>query len=192
MRAARQQELAGEPKYVGPKRLTGIRIVMGPEQLSRLVNTYAAALVLYARQWCAAPEDVVQEAFVKLASQRSPPDNVAGWLHRVVRNGALAVARAERRRRRHESAAAQRTPSWFDPASEARLDGEITTVALQTLPLEQRETLVAHLWGGLTFEQIGELSGVSSSTEHRRYLAGLSGLGERLHVPCPKNPKTSN
>jgi RNA polymerase sigma-70 factor (ECF subfamily) len=163
--------------------------VMGPEQLSRLVDEHAAALVLYARQWCAAPEDVVQEAFVKLAAQRHSPDNLIGWLYRVVRNGACAAARAERRRRRHETAAALRTPNWFAPAEGARLDGETAAAALQGLPLEQRETLVAHLWGGLTFEQIGELTGVSSSTAHRRYLAGLSALRERLRVPCPKDPK---
>jgi RNA polymerase sigma factor (sigma-70 family) len=144
---------------------------MGPEQLSRLVDEYAAVLVLYARQWCAAPEDVVQEAFVKLTTQRSLPDNVGGWLYRVVRNAALAAGRAERRRRHHESAAALRMPSWFTPSETARLDSETAAAALQTLPIEQRETLVAHLWGGLTFEQIGELTGVSSSTAHRRYLA---------------------
>jgi RNA polymerase sigma-70 factor (ECF subfamily) len=166
-------------------------IAMGPEQLSRLVDEYAAALVLYARQWCAAPEDVVQEAFVKLAAQCRPPENIGGWLYRVVRNGALAAGRAERRRRRHESAAARQTPSWFAPSEAARLDAEIAATALQGLPLEQREILVTHLWGGLTFEQIGGLMGVSSSTAHRRYLAGLTALRERLRVPCPNDPKTS-
>jgi DNA-directed RNA polymerase specialized sigma24 family protein len=102
--------------FMGWRRLAGINKMMGPEQLSRLVEDYAAALMLYARQWCASAEDVVQEAFVKLASQRSPPDNVAGWLHLVVRNGALAAARAESRRRRHESAAAFRMPNWFVPS----------------------------------------------------------------------------
>jgi RNA polymerase sigma factor (sigma-70 family) len=164
---------------------------MGPEQLSRLVDDYAAALVLYARQWCASPDDVVQEAFVKLAAQRTPPESVGAWLYHVVRNGALAAARAERRRRHHESVAARQAPSWFAPSETARLDTETATAALQSLPLEQREILVAHLWGGLTFEQIGELTGVSSSTAHRRYLAGLSALRERLRVPCPKDPKTS-
>ena len=163
---------------------------MGPEQLSRLVDEYAAALVLYARQWCAAPDDVVQEAFVKLADQRRTPDNLIGWLYRVVRNGALAAARAERRRRHHETVAARRSPSWFLPGEAARLDGEIAAAALQGLPIELRETLVAHLWGGLTFEQIGELTGVSSSTAHRRYLSALDALRERLRVPCPKDPKT--
>src|SRR6516162_1775122 len=69
---------------------------MGPEQLNRLVNEHAAALVLYARQWCAAPEDVVQEAFIKLAARRPSPDNLVGWLYRVVRNGGGAVTKRPR------------------------------------------------------------------------------------------------
>ena len=43
---------------------------MGPEQLGELVDRHAAALVLYARQWCACPEDVVQTAFLKLVRLR--------------------------------------------------------------------------------------------------------------------------
>jgi RNA polymerase sigma-70 factor (ECF subfamily) len=54
------------------------------------------------------------------------------------------------------------------------------------LPLDEREVIVAHLWGGLTFEQIAAVAGCSSSTAHRRYAAGLSALRERLHVPCPE------
>ena len=40
--------------------------------------------------------------------------------------------------------------------------------------MEQREVIVAQLWGGLTFEQVGELMGSSSSTAHRLYQAGLN------------------
>src|SRR5947209_9003125 len=87
--------------------------MMGPDLLGRLVDEHAAALVLYARQWCAAPEDVVQEAFLKLVAQRPPPDEPVPWLFRVVRNGALDAARTQRRRQRHETAAAARAPAWF-------------------------------------------------------------------------------
>ena len=66
---------------------------MGPETLARLVDDHAAALVLYARQWCSAPEDVVQEAFIKLVGQGKPPANPLPWLYRVVRNGALTALR---------------------------------------------------------------------------------------------------
>jgi RNA polymerase sigma factor (sigma-70 family) len=164
---------------------------MSPEQLARLVDQHAAALTLYARQWCDAPEDVVQEAFIKLAAQYTPLDNCTAWLYRVVRNGALTAARAAKRRRHYESAAAAHASTWFLPSDFVGLDGEAATVALAALPLEQRETIVTHLWGGLTFEQIGELCGVSASTAHRRYLAALTALRERLRVPCPNKTMPS-
>jgi RNA polymerase sigma-70 factor (ECF subfamily) len=163
---------------------------VGPELLERLANEHSAALVLYARQWCAAPEDVVQEAFLKLVVQKRPPDNPVPWLYRVVRNGAIAACRASRRRQHHEAAAAARAPAWFTPSDVAGLDVEATTAALQALPLEQREVIVAHLWGGLTFEQIGEVAGHSPATAYRRFVAGLSALRERLGVPCPNRPTT--
>jgi RNA polymerase sigma-70 factor (ECF subfamily) len=72
------------------------------------------------------------------------------------------------------------------------LDAESAAAALQHLPLDQREVIVAHLWGELTFEQIADLIGTSSSTAHRWYIAGLTTLRERLEVVCPKKPPTRN
>jgi RNA polymerase sigma-70 factor (ECF subfamily) len=40
--------------------------------------------------------------------------------------------------------------------------------------------MVAHLWGGLTFEQIADTVGGSASTAYRRYAAGLDLLRDRL------------
>src|SRR5438128_2271417 len=117
---------------------------MSPDQLARAVDQHAAALTLYARQWCVAPDDVVQEAFIKLASQGKPPDNLAAWLYRVVRNGALSAERAAKRRRHYEGAAAAASANWFLPGDFACLDAEAATAALAALPLEQRETIVAH------------------------------------------------
>jgi RNA polymerase sigma factor (sigma-70 family) len=158
---------------------------MSPDDLARLVDAHAPALVLFARQWCSAPEDVVQEAFCKLAACRTDPANAVAWLYAVVRNAARMAARADRRRKAHE-AAAGRGPVWFLPAEGARLDAEAVTAALQQLPVELRETVVAHLWGGLTFEQVGVLTGVSSSTAHRRYHDALASLRNRLRVPTPE------
>jgi RNA polymerase sigma-70 factor (ECF subfamily) len=165
---------------------------MGPDALARLIDAHASALVLYARQWCASPEDVVQEAFVKLAGRGAPPDPVLPWLYRVVRNGSVSARRAEARRRRHEAEAAARQPSWFFPAEGTGLDAARAAEALQGLPLEQREVLVARLWGGLTFDQIAVLAGLSSSAAHRLYHAGLAALRERLRVPCPDSTTTPN
>ena len=159
-----------------------------PELLECLAKQHAAALVLYARQWCGTPEDVVQEAFLKLVVQKTPPDKPVPWLYRVVRNAALAASRADRRRRHHETIAATRAPAWFVDSDLAGLDASATTAALQSLPPTQSEVVVARIWGGLTFEQIGEAVGCSAATAYRSYVAGLSALREKLGVPCPNRP----
>ncbi len=153
------------------------------------MDGHGAALVLYARQWTSAPEDVVQEAFLKLAAQPSLPPSPVAWLHRVVRNAALDARRAEERRRRHEQSAGQRG-AWFVEPEDARLDAEAATAALAGLPPEQREVIVARLWGGLTFEEIALLTETSSSTAHRAYVAGLTTLRDQLGLPCPNNRST--
>jgi len=158
--------------------------MMSVEQLARLLDDQAPALILYARQWTTAPEDVVQEAFVKLSAQATSPINPVGWLYRVVRNAAIAAARSSRRRERHESVAAAKMPAWFVPAEDNPLDAVDAAAALEELPLRQREIIVAHLWGGRTFDQIAELTGLSASTAHRLYAAGLETLRERLGAPC--------
>jgi RNA polymerase sigma-70 factor (ECF subfamily) len=165
--------------------------MMGPEQLGRLIDTHAAALTLYARQWCAAPEDVVQESFLKLAALADSPPHVVPWLYAVVRHAALSAARSERRRREHEARAAARAPAWFTPPDGDGLDADAATAALNALPLEEREVVVAHVWGGLTFEQIGSLIGASAATAYRRYAAGLAGLRAKLGVPCPNSTRNS-
>jgi RNA polymerase sigma factor (sigma-70 family) len=165
---------------------------MDSERLGMLIDRLAAALELYARQWSDEPEDVVQEAFVKLASQTTTPLNPAAWLFRTVRNRAINAGIAKQRRRRHEAAAAAGVPAWFETSptaqSSAVVDPESAQAALAVLPLEQREIIVAHLWGGLTFDQIAELVGFSASSAHRLYQAGLMALREYLGVPCQTNP----
>jgi RNA polymerase sigma-70 factor (ECF subfamily) len=165
---------------------------MDSERLGNLVDQRAAALELYARQWCEEPEDVVQEAFVKLAAQSQTPRDPAAWLFRTVRNGAINAGIANRRRRRRETEAATNAPAWFEPDPSARpdaaVDPESAQAALAALPLEQREIIVAHLWGGLTFDQIADLVGTSASSAHRLYHAGLVLLRERLGVSCRTNP----
>jgi RNA polymerase sigma factor (sigma-70 family) len=163
---------------------------LGPKQLTRLLDDHGAPLVLYARQWCNAPEDVVQDAFLKLLQQRPVPQNLAGWLYRVVRNGAISVSRSQSRRTRHESAAARSAEPWFATNHDDVLDAAATTQLLAALAIDEREAIVLRLWGGLSFEQIAELTQTSISTAYRRYVAGLTALRER-HMPCtiPTNVK---
>ncbi len=163
---------------------------MGPEQLAELVDRYAAALVLYARQWCACPEDVVQTAFLKLVRQGTPPSNLLPWLYRVVRNGAIDASRAARRRSRYEAEAADAAPKYFAPSYDPTgLDARAAADALAHLAPETREIVVMHIWGGLTFEQIAEAVGSSAATCYRRYAAGLETLRQKLGAERPAHAK---
>src|SRR5436309_4373207 len=110
---------------------------IAPDELGRLYRAHARALCLYARQWPDGDEDLVQDAFVKLAQQSPAPGQVLPWLYRVVRNGALAAGRGEVRRRRRQGRASA-SEVWF-AAADDRIDGREATRLLAGLPLEQRE-----------------------------------------------------
>lgn len=159
---------------------------MDHEALGRLIDRHSRALALYARQWCEPADDVVQEAFVALAALPHAPEHPAAWLFQAVRHRAINAGKAARRRRLHESAAGL---GWFaarqPDGRPSLLDPDDASAALAALPPRQREVIVAHLWGGLTFEEVASLARVSTSSAHRLYHAGLSTLRERLGVPCP-------
>lgn len=157
-------------------------MAMTPRELGNWIDRLGPALVLYARQWCDSPEDVVQESFLKLMSQRQTPSDVPAWLHRVVRNAGLDVSKANRRRQRRE---AQVAPRWFVEPDVDGLDADAAVAALELLPGEQREVIVARLWGGLTFDQIATNEGCSASSAYRRFEAGLESLRKILRESCP-------
>jgi len=157
-----------------------------PELLGRWLDSYADALELYAAQWSTAPADVVQEAFVELARQPAPPQNVAAWLYKVVRNRAISEARSATRRRHRESAAGfKKDEALFRLARGGDLDPREVTEALSHLRDDLREVLVSRIWGGLTFEEIGKITSTSVSTAYRRYEEGLDLLRKQLGIPCP-------
>ncbi len=155
-----------------------------PELLERLLDGHGAALRLFASQWTESPDDCVQEALLQLVRQPTLPERIVPWLYRVVRNQAISLRRASLRRARHETAAAIERPSWFSVGGEALVDPECLTKALQSLAENHREVIVAKIWGRLTFEQIAEVLGISRSSAHRLYEAGLHELRERLKRLC--------
>jgi RNA polymerase sigma-70 factor (ECF subfamily) len=167
---------------------------IGPDLLGRLFDEHAASLVLFARQWCAAPEDIVQDAFVALARQSEAPERPSAWLYRVVRNDAITAARRLGRRRRREQRAAEREAvsgeSWF-AATDDRIDAESAARLLAELDEETREVIIGRLWGGLTFEELARLQGCSLTTAHRRYQAGLDRLYVRLESRWKRTTPTT-
>jgi RNA polymerase sigma-70 factor (ECF subfamily) len=160
-----------------------------PEILAGLYREHAPALRLYARQWSSSAEDIVQEAFVKLVQQSPLPEQVLPWLYSAVRNAGLAMNRAAVRRRQREERAGM-PEAWFSEVDDA-LDAQDATRYLAELPLEEREVIIARIWGGLTFAEIAELVNCSLPTAHRRFQAGLMQLRERLRwTPTPSRRTT--
>jgi RNA polymerase sigma factor (sigma-70 family) len=147
-------------------------------QLVELWRRLSPTLLLLARTRCDIAEDCVQEAFIRLSTQDPIPDDPAAWLVRVVRNAAIDMARAEKRRRDREHRAERHAAAWFvEPEDFDRsLCEEEVRNALQNLPPEDRDIVVAHLWGGLSFRQIAEAMEIGSSTAHRKYVEAITKL----------------
>jgi RNA polymerase sigma-70 factor (ECF subfamily) len=66
-----------------------------PHEVARLIECHAAALELFARQWCDDPADVVQAAFVRLMDHDDAPQRPLAWLFGAVRNTARMQRRSE-------------------------------------------------------------------------------------------------
>lgn len=157
-----------------------------PEELGRLIDAHAAALELFASQWPCSPADVVQEAFVEYAALIEPPSNVQAWLFCVVRNRAISETRSRARRKRWEAAAGEAYIERRRAERAAASSLQDAAEVLEQLSDELREVVVARLWGGLTFEQLGELTHCSASTACRRYEEAISFLRTKMGMPCPK------
>lgn len=158
---------------------------MTARELADLIDRHSPALVLFARQRCDTPEDVVQEAFCALAALRTPPDDPVAWLFRTVRNRSLDAGKADRRRKRREAAVGG-SAAWFVEPRTHGLEAAEAVDALQALPDDLREVIVLRLWSDLTLEQVAAAVGCSVSTAHRRYESGLALLRQTLGESCPK------
>jgi RNA polymerase sigma-70 factor (ECF subfamily) len=156
------------------------------QRLRQLLDAHGAALALYARQWCRAPDDAVQEALVELLRQDPAPDHPAAWLFKTVRRRAMNQARSERRRAEHHRRAGEHRAEWFLEDDQSEFDSIELARMLESLPPLEREIVVARVWGGLPFERIAELVAVSVSAAHRRYHRALALLGDMMDEKSEK------
>lgn len=161
------------------------KTMIEPAVLHQIWTEHVDRLLLIARSIGEPAEDAVQEAFVRLAVQSEVPKDPVAWLVRVLRNQLLAWHREGSRRRRREQARAAES-SWLAESptemSEEWSSLEITR-QLQRLQNEDRQIIVMHLWGELTFQQIADILGRSRSTVHRQYQRALAELRSLCSTP---------
>ena len=110
-------------------------------------------------------EDAVQEGFLHAwrALARFRPEQAFGaWLHRVVANAALDIARRKKVRDADELHESVSSP-FRDPALGAELRERLSQ-ALVELPERQRAVLVLHDVEGYKHSEIGQVLGIPEGT----------------------------
>jgi RNA polymerase sigma-70 factor (ECF subfamily) len=110
-------------------------------------------------------EDAVQEGFLHAwrALARFRPEQAFGaWLHRIVANAALDIARRKKVRDADELHESVSSP-FRDPALRAELRERLRD-ALVTLPERQRAVLVLHDVEGYKHGEIGQTLGIPEGT----------------------------
>ena len=165
--------------------------LLDPDKLTDIWDQHADRLLLIARAIGGPAEDAVQEAFVALATQQQPPDDPMAWLVKVTRHSLLQWRRSRLRRRAREN---NRTNvAWFDcgiQLVDQKLDAKKITAALQEIDSPDREIIVMHLWGGMTFDAIAKVVGGSRAKAHRNFQRGIETL-QRKFSDTPKSATTS-
>jgi RNA polymerase sigma-70 factor (ECF subfamily) len=153
------------------------------EQIAALIERHAVALQIWIGRRCPAAEDVVQEAFCRLAALDPVPEQTVAWLYRVTRNLAENQRVAGRRRRSREQRVAAAEAIDDDPAEQLLVDEVLAAVTQLDGPL--REVVTARIWGQLNFEEIGTLCRISTATASRRYRDALDQLRKLMSVSWP-------
>ena len=152
--------------------------------LERLYDDHAQALFGFLVNLTRNEEDtrdLLQELFVKLSRQPRLIENARdqrAYLLRLAHNGAIDLFRRRAVREKYQ----QETPELFAESvnPDEKAFREMLTVALETLPPEQRAVVHLKVWEDMTFDDIAAVLGVSINTAASRYRYALDKLRQRL------------
>lgn len=158
------------------------------EWIRSLLNRYEGPLVRYASQFLGdidRARDVVQDTFLKLCSENPSRigDHAGPWLFTVCRNRALDVIRKEKRMNPlDEEHIAVLESDQMNPA-EAYERHETTNLvlkALNHLPRRQQEVIRLKFQEGLSYKEIGQITGDSVTNVGFLIHTGMKTIRERL------------
>ena len=124
----------------------------------------------------ASAEDALHQVFERmLRGDLEIEGSPVPYLYRAVRNAALNQKRNQFREVNFEDA-------WFESPSGMEQSGFELRSSLQELPEEQREIILMHIWGEMSFEEVAAALEISPNTAASRYRYGLSKLREQFQV----------
>ena len=133
------------------------------EAMVRLARLLTGSLVV--------AEEIVQEAFLRMHQQRTPPDNPVGYLRTTVAN----ISRSHLRRLRLERRLpAPELVTFNDPVIDE------TWVAVRRLPFRQRAVLALRFYEDLPEAEIARVLGCRLGTVKSSLHRGLAKLRDEL------------
>jgi RNA polymerase sigma-70 factor (ECF subfamily) len=156
---------------------------LGREEVQTFYQEHGSALLLYA---CSlldrkhAAEDVLHLVFMKLLEQNTMPEEPRPYLLRAVRNAALNVMRQE-----SKDVDVTDIEPWFEAPPQDHAANVTLKSELMQISVEQRQVLVMHIWGGLSFEEIGRVLDIPANTSASRYRYAIQRLRDRMQPQDP-------
>lgn len=151
-------------------------------QLEDLYRLYGGPLLLFALSVCgesSRAQDAVHQVFLKLMETGSIQNALdpKAYLFASVRNVLFNETKFRKRNVPLEPDTIWFVPPDRDYAAELHLRG-----ALRSLPDDQRQVVVLHVWGELTFSQVAEVLKISANTAASRYRYALTKLRDAMLV----------
>lgn len=160
------------------------------EALTRIYEKYRADLLLLAMALLndkSAAEDVVHDVFLSFVRGLDGfrlTGSLKGFLLTCVANHARNRNKAERVRARQGAGPSPRVHSDGDEPAESLVCNEQLerlSGAMAALPFEQREVVMLHFQGAMTFQAIAKAHGISTNTAKSRYRYGVDKLRSILN-----------
>ena len=156
-------------------------------EIETLYRQHGAALLLFASAISGdrgRAQDAVHQVFLKAIENGSVSHaiNKKAYLFACVRNAVLNDAKIQ-----DLNIPLDTDSAWFSPPDRDYAGERNLRRALGDLPDDQREVIVLHVWGELTFSEIADLLGVAANTAASRYryaLAKLRGSMLTKENPC--------
>jgi len=146
-------------------------------QLQRLYEEHSRGLLAYACSLApgfSAAEDILHQVFERLLRNDVAIDGPpAPYLYRAIRNASFNYARDRQKE-------VDLDDFWLEAPAGMEQTGIELQSALKELPTEQREVIMLHIWGRMSFEDIAGALDVSPNTAASRYRYGISKLREQF------------
>jgi len=149
-------------------------------QIEQLYRQHGRPLLLFAMSICgeaSRAQDAVQQVFLRLIE--------TGGLIRVLDIKAYLFASVRNELFNHKKFQRKIVPIetealWFEPPNRDYAAEINLRRALKALPEDQRQVVVLHVWGELTFSQVAEVLSISANTAASRYRYAFEKLRESM------------